>query len=78
MALDENDTRVARVVFQDKKGQDQIGLPAPGTSATGSVVGECSRPLLSRGMFTWLSTEDDVRDTSEEEREPKEALKCTC
>ena len=35
---DENDTRVSRIVFKDKKREDQ-GLPARGTSTAGVVVG---------------------------------------
>jgi len=38
VALDENDTRASRVVFQGKTDQDQ-GLPAQETPTTGSVAG---------------------------------------
>lgn len=34
---DKNDTRASRIVFQDKKREDQ-GHSAPGTSAAGAVV----------------------------------------
>jgi len=53
---DEGDTRASRIVFRDKKKEDQ-GLTVAETSTTGAVVGgvdhgnchrgEYSRPLLS-------------------------------
>ena len=38
VALDENDTRASRVIFQNKGGKDQ-GLPAPGIPTTGMIAG---------------------------------------
>jgi len=38
VTLDENDTRASRIVFQDKKREDQ-GLSVPGTSTAGALVG---------------------------------------
>ena len=39
MVLDEKDARASRIVFQDRKSEDQK-LPAQGTSIPGVVVGD--------------------------------------
>jgi len=46
--IDENDTRASRIVFHDKRSEDQP-LLVPGTSVVGVVVGsdECGNESTS-------------------------------
>ena len=66
--LDENDVRASRIEFNHKESEDQ-GLPVPGPSTSGAVIGgddhdtgpisEYFRSLPSPPVFVWVS--DSIR-----------------